>query len=193
MKRSEHRGDRSFREPASGSGGEQTGSSEPEFLIVGQIVRPHGVRGEVGMKLLTAYPERLPAIETLYLGEAYQPYQVSRMRRHSEGMLIQFRGVNDRNDADVLRGLMVHIHIDNAVPLEDGEYYLFQIEGIRVVTDAGDELGRLTGLLETGANDVYVVTTPEGREVLLPAIPDVIRNVDVSAQIMTVHLIDGLI
>jgi 16S rRNA processing protein RimM len=151
------------------------------------------VRGEIGMKILTAYPERLPAIETLFLGDDYTPYQVTRMRRHSTGMLIQFEGIDDRDAADALRGIMVHIHIDDAVPLEDGEYFLFQIEGIRVVTDTGDELGRLTNLLETGANDVYVVTTPEGREVLLPVIPDVILNVDVEAQVMTVHLIDGLV
>jgi 16S rRNA processing protein RimM len=162
-------------------------------LIVGQIVRPHGIRGEVGMKLMTAYPERLPGIQTLYVGPDHEPYQVTRMRRHSEGMIIHFGGLNDRNAAEDLRGLMVHIHIDDAVPLEDGEYYLFQIEGIRVVTDAGDELGRLTGVLETGANDVYVVTAPDGREVLLPVIPDVILDVDVSAQVMTVHLIEGLV
>lgn len=159
---------------------------------MGQIVRPHGVRGEVGMKLLTAYPEHLFDVETLYLGEDYEPRQVTRMRRHSEGMIIHFSGMGDRDAAEELRGLMVHVHIDDAVPLEDGEYYLFQIEGIRVVTDTGDELGRLTGLLETGANDVYVVTRPDGGEVLLPVIPDVILKVDVAAQVMTVHLIDGL-
>lgn len=144
------------------------------------------------MKLLTAYPEHLSGIETLFLGPDYEPYRVTRMRRHSEGMIIHFSGMTDRDAAEDLRGLMVHIHIDDAIPLEDGEYYLFQIEGIRVVADTGDELGRLTGLLETGANDVYVITRPDGGEVLLPAIPDVILNVDVDAQVMTVHLIDGL-
>ena len=145
------------------------------------------------MKVLTAYPERLLSIQRLYLGDEYQPYQVSRMRRHAEGMLILFQDVKDRDAAEELRGVMVHIHIDDAVPLEDGEYYLFQIEGIRVVSEDGTELGRLTDLLETGANDVYVVTAPDGREVLLPAIPDVIRKIDVNAQVMTVHLIEGLL
>jgi len=145
------------------------------------------------MKVLTAYPERLLSIPKLYLGDEYRPYRVGRMRRHAEGMLIFFDGVKDRDAAEALRGLMVHIHIDDAVPLEDGEYYLFQIEGIRVVTEDGTELGRLTDLLETGANDVYVVTAADGREVLLPVIPDVIRNVDVDAQVMTVRLIEGLL
>jgi 16S rRNA processing protein RimM len=150
------------------------------------------VRGEIGMKLMTAYPERLSSVETLFLGADHEPFSVKRIRRHSEGMIIHFGGINDRGAAEDLRGLMVHIRIADAVPLEDGEYYLFQIEGIRVVTDSGAELGRLTGLLETGANDVYIITTPDGREVLLPVIPDVILKVDVAAQVMTVHLIEGL-
>lgn len=145
------------------------------------------------MKIMTGYPERLLQIKTLYLGPAYDPYSVQRMRRHAEGMIIQFEGVGDRNAAEVLRGLMVHIHLQDAVPLQEGEYFLFQIKGIRVVTDQGEELGRLTDLVETGANDVYIVTTPDDREVLLPAIPEVILRVDVASGVMTVHLLDGLV
>lgn len=145
------------------------------------------------MKIITAYPERLPQIETLYLGAEYHPYSIKRMRRHMDGMIIQLEGVSDRNKAETLRGMFVHIHIDDAVPLEKGEYYLFQIEGMRVVADTGQELGRLTDLIETGANDVYVVTTPDDREILLPAIPEVIERVDTIAGVMTVHLLEGLI
>jgi 16S rRNA processing protein RimM len=173
--------------------GSEGSTSEPEFLVVGQIVRPHGVRGEVGMKIITAYPDRLSQIETIYLGPEHHPYLVTKMRRHSEGMLVQLDGVSGRDAAEALRGLFVHIHIDDAVPLEEGEYYLFQIEGIRVMTDAGQELGRLTDLIETGANDVYVITTPASQEILLPAIPEVIQQVDIAAGIMTVHLLEGLV
>jgi 16S rRNA processing protein RimM len=168
------------------------GSSEPEFLIVGKISRPHGVRGEVGMILMTQHPEHLLSVKKLYVGSNYKPYRVERMRRHQEGMIILFADLKDRDQAELLREQMVHIHMRDAVPLEDGEYYLFQIEGILVVSEEGEELGRLTGLIETGANDVYVVTTPAGGELLLPAIPDVIKNVDVQGGKMTVHLLDGL-
>jgi 16S rRNA processing protein RimM len=175
-----------------GSGSEGS-ASEPEFLVVGQIVRPHGIRGEVGMKIITAYPERLSQIETLFVGPGHQPYPVKRMRRHMDGMIIHLEGVLDRDEAETLRGMLVHIHIDDAVPLEEGEYYLFQIEGIRVVADTGQELGRLTDLIETGANDVYVITTSDNQEILLPAIPEVIQRVDTVAGVMTVHLLEGLI
>lgn len=175
-----------------GSKDRKSGSSEPEFLIVGRIARPHGVRGDVGMTLMTEHPDRLMNVKVLYLGPDLEPHQVKRMRRHQDGMIITFEEVADRDTAESLREHLVHIHLKDAVPLEEGEYYLFQIEGIRVVTEDGEELGRLTGLIETGANDVYVVTSGEGKEILLPAIPDVILNVDVPGSVMTVRLLEGL-
>jgi 16S rRNA processing protein RimM len=143
------------------------------------------------MILMTEHPERLMNVEVLYLGPDLEPYQVKRMR-HQDGMIITFEKVPDLETAETLREHLVHVHLKDAVPLEDGEYYLFQIEGIRVVTEDGEELGRLTGLIETGANDVYIVTSGEGKEILLPAIPDVILNVDVPGGIMTVRLLEGL-
>lgn len=169
-----------------------TGSSEPEFLLVGKIVRPHGVRGEVGMSLMTQHPEHLLSVKKLFVGPSHQPHRVDRMRRHQTGMIVHFTDIKDRDQANLLREKMVYIAIKDAVPLEDGEYYLYQVEGILVVTEEGEELGRLTGLIETGANDVYVVTAPDGRELLLPVIPDVIKNVDVPGGTMTVHLLEGL-
>ena len=146
------------------------------------------------MKIITAYPERLLQFETLYVGPEYRPYTLRRMRRHSDGMIVRLEGISDRNTAETLRGMFVHISIDDAIPLEEGEYYLFQIEGIRVIVeDTEQELGRLTGVIETGANDVYVVTTPDDREILIPAIPEVIRQVDTITGVMTVHLLEGLV
>ncbi len=160
--------------------------------MVGRIVRPHGVRGEVGMKLLTTHPEHLMTIETLYLGAGYEPHRVVRMRRHLDGMIVHFADIASRDEAETFREQAVYIHLNDAVPLKEGEVYLFQIEGILVVTDDGEELGRLTDFIETGANDVYVVTQADGEELLLPAIPEVILKIDVPAGVMTVHLLDGL-
>jgi 16S rRNA processing protein RimM len=176
-----------------GSEGRQSNSSEPDFLIVGQIVRPHGIRGEIGMKSLTDYPEHLVELRTLYIGDEYAPLTVSRIRRHSAGFIIQFDGILDREAAEDLRGETVYISINDATPLADGEYYIYQLQGIRVVTDTGQELGHLVNFLETGANDVYVVSDGSGREILLPVIPDVIQSVDLEARVMVVHLLDGLI
>jgi 16S rRNA processing protein RimM len=160
--------------------------------MVGKIARPHGVRGEIGMKLLTDHPERLLSVEMLYVGGDYQPHRVRRMRRHLDGMIIHFADVGDRNAAEMMRDRAVYIHVSDAVPLEDGEVYLYQIEGIRVVTDVGEELGKLTDLIETGANDVYVITGEDGGELLLPAIPEVILKIDVPSGVMIVRLLEGL-
>src|SRR5688572_296715 len=128
-----------------------TGSSEPEFLLVGRVARPHGVRGEVGMLLMTEHPEHLLTLKKLYVGSEYKPYKVERMRRHHNGMIIHFAGFTNRDHAEALRDQMIYISIKDAIPLEDGEYYLYQIEKMRVVSDEGEELGRVTGLIETGA------------------------------------------
>ena len=108
-------------------------------------------------------------------------------------MLLLFESITDRDQAEELRGQTVYVHIDDAVPLEEGEFYLYQLEGIRVVTDEGVELGELTDYIETGANDVYIITTPDGDEVLIPAIPDVIQEIDLEEHTMTVKLLEGLI
>jgi 16S rRNA processing protein RimM len=161
---------------------------------VGRIVRPHGVRGEVNLRALTAYPERLSSQVRLYVGSRRQRFAVRRIRQRSEEMLIvQLEGIDDRDAAESLREEMVYVHIDDAVPLEEDEYYLYQIEGIRVVTGEGEELGQVTDVIETGANDVYVVTTPDGTEHLIPAIADVIQTVDVAKGVMVVKLLDGLL
>lgn len=171
----------------------RTEGAEPEFLIVGRVVRPHGIRGDVAMKLMTDYPERLTSAQTLYLGPDYEPYTVERLRSHKIGLLIKFEEINDRDEAEALREQFVHVHVSSAIPLEEGEYYLYQLEGIRVVTEEGEELGTLTDYIETGANDVYIITKPEGGEILLPAIPDVIKDVDIEGKTMTVKLLEGLV
>ena len=138
-----------------------------EYLLVGEIIRPHGVRGELAMKIFTDFPERLAQHEMLYLGEQRTAYRLLGVRKHRSALLIKLQGISDRNDADRLRKLAVNIDIKNAVPLAEGEHYLFQLWGMQVVTEEGDVLGRIEDVLETGANDVYVVNGTRG-EILLP-------------------------
>lgn len=171
----------------------QTAASEPEYLIVAHITRPHGILGEVKAQIITQYPERLKKIRILYLGNEHRPLRLQDVRYVDQGLLLRFETISDRKAADLLRDTLVYIHRQDAVPLNEGEYYLYQLEGIDVVTDAGDTLGKVTGVIETGANDVYVVTRPDGSEILLPVIPDVILNVDTQSRRMTVHLLNGLV
>jgi 16S rRNA processing protein RimM len=144
------------------------------------------------MRVITDYPERISKLETLFLGPDYVPHRLLGVRGHRGALLLRLEGVTSRETAERYRAMLIHISIDDAIPLEEGEHYLFQLVGLQVVTEKGRELGTLVDVLETGANDVYVIDGPAG-EVLLPAIPEVIREVDVVAGRIVVHLLDGLL
>jgi 16S rRNA processing protein RimM len=179
------------------NGGSGANAPEPRYLVVGRVLRPHGVRGELRVEIITGFPERLAQHDAFYLAhpdspEDVQRYPVEEMRQHKEAVLLKLAGCDDRNEAELLRDMLVQIPIEEAVPLEEGEYYHFQIIGVRVETESGEWLGQVAEVLETGANDVYLVRGPRG-EVLLPAIRDVVRELDPEAKLMVVHLLPGML
>jgi len=166
---------------------------EPEYLVVGFLRRPHGVRGEILMDVHTDFPERLKTGMTVFIGDDYKPMIIASRRVHGEGMLIRFRGVRTPEDAGIYRNNWMFVPTANRPELPDGEYYHHQLIGLGVVTDEGFGLGTLVDILETGANDVYVVRDENGKEILLPAIPPVILDIQLADRQMRVHLLDGLI
>ena len=164
---------------------------EPRYLVVGRVLRPHGVRGELRVGILTAYPERLVLHAHFLLAapdspEVVRRYPVEKMRQHKGVLLLKSGGCDDRNAAEELRGMLVQIPIEDAVPLEEDEYYHFQLVGVTVETEGGERLGQVVDVVETGANDVYVVRGPRG-EVLLPAIDDVVLDLDLESRRMVVR------
>ncbi|MBN1976171.1 MAG: 16S rRNA processing protein RimM [Anaerolineae bacterium] len=170
---------------------------EPRYLVVGRVLRPHGVLGELRVEVITDYPERLGQHVHFYLAhpdspEQVQRYSIEKIRQHKEIALLKLEGCDDRNGADVLRNMLVQIPVEEAVPLEEGEYYHFQIAGVRVETEDGEWLGQVAEVLETGANDVYLVRGPRG-EILLPAIADVVLELDLEARRMVVRLLPGIL
>lgn len=164
---------------------------EPRFLAVGRVVRPFGIRGELKVELFTEYPEQLGRLRTVYLGPQAEPQMIEGVRLHQDAALFKLSGCDDRTTAEALRGVLVQIAWEDAVPLEEDEYYEHQIVGLTVVEEDGTLLGRVTEIISTGANDVYVVVGPEG-ELLLPAIESVILEIDLEADQMVVHMLDGL-
>jgi 16S rRNA processing protein RimM len=164
---------------------------EPNHLAIGRVVRPFGLRGELKVELLTEYPEQLGRLRTVYLGPETKPWTVEGIRIHKKAALFKLTGCDDSNTAETLRGALVQVAREDAVPLEEDEYYEHQIVGMTVVEENGTLLGRLTEIISTGANDVYVVVGPEG-EILLPAIESVILDIDLDAARMVVRLIEGL-
>jgi len=162
-----------------------------DYLLIGNIVRPHGVRGEM---LVAAEPEKLKMLrraKQIFLGEPPVAHELSSARLHRGRLLIGLAGCFDRDAAEVYRGLPVRVLLASASPLPPGTYLWSQILGLTAMTEEGETLGTITEILETGANDVYVVVGPRG-ECLIPAAPGVVQKVDLAAQQMWVRLPDGL-
>ena len=166
--------------------------AETDFIVIGQITKPHGVRGELRVKPHTDEPERFTWLEQVYVGETARSLMLVEKARVHQGMiLLKFTAVNDRTAAEALRGEWLMVPEDEALPLEEGEYYLFQLEGLSVFTDDGEDLGVLTSIIETGANHVFVVQGAQG-ELLLPDIDEVVQEIDFEHGRMVVKLLPGL-
>lgn len=172
---------------------------EPHYLILGEVLRPHGVRGEIRMKVRTDYPERLlNEIEAVYLGKdplepQATPYTIQTARFHKDYLLIKFDNIRNRDEAELLRGQLVMIDVDTAVPLEDDEFYLYEVLGLAVQTTTGVALGTIVDVIETGANDVYVVNGSTYGRLLIPAHEETIVSLDFEAGNITMALPDGLL
>lgn len=166
-------------------------TAEPRYLAVGLIRSAHGLRGEVRLELLTDFPERFQPELRLYLGPEQLPFTVERLRLHRGYGILKLAEVGDRTEAEALRGMTAFVPREEAVSLEEGTYYEHQIVGLSVHTTEGKSLGRVKEILYTGANEVYVVEGLRG-EVLLPAIPECILDVDLERGRLTVQLLPGL-
>jgi 16S rRNA processing protein RimM len=166
-------------------------------MAVGYVSGVHGLRGELKVELYTDFPERFAAGMELYMGEELAVVKVTGARRHQHHILLQLEGVNRREEADALRGAWLFVDEEDAVKLEEGVYWVHEIVGLQVQTESGETLGVIREVLFTGANEVYVVETPatvnQGRDLLLPAIDEVVRKVDLTTNRMTVHLLPGLL
>jgi 16S rRNA processing protein RimM len=165
---------------------------EPVYLVVGFLRRPHGVAGEIIMDVLTEFPERLKAGKRVFAGEKHQPITLASSRGHANGLLVKIKGFNTPEEVGQFRNQRVYVKTSDEPALPEGKYYHHQLIGLQVVDENDNPLGELAEILITGANDVYVVKDASGRELLLPAIPPVILDVDLGRRLMKVHLLDGL-
>ncbi|MFO7538718.1 MAG: ribosome maturation factor RimM [Chloroflexota bacterium] len=182
---------------------------KPSFLVIGQIAKPHGVQGEMRVVVHTDLPERFSWLKVVYIGDRQstgarqfagarqehstpQPVAVTSVRHHQDKVLLKLVGYDDRDAAGSLAGQLLYVPESEAIPLEEGEYFLYQLEGLAVYEENGRLLGHLTSILETGANNVFIVRGDYG-EILLPDIPEVILDIDFDANRMTIQLLDGLL
>ncbi len=165
---------------------------EPVYLVVGFLRRAHGLHGEIIMDLHTDFPERLRNGRKLFIGEEHKSMTLSGARPHAKGMLVKLKGIETPEEAGQFRNQWVYVRAMDVPDLPEGKLYQHELFGFEVVDEHGTSLGELTEIIETSANDVYVVRDAGGREILLPAIPSVILDLDPGRRLMRVHLLEGL-
>lgn len=159
---------------------------------MGIVRRPHGVKGEVLVSLETDFPERLAKGAKFYLGEDHLSVTVHSRRQHADGLLISFEEFPDKSSIERLHNVPLFAKAADLPKLPEGRYYRHQLIGLRVVEENGEILGTLDQIFNTGANDVYAVRDLGGKEILLPAISDVIKRIELDEKRIIVHLLPGL-
>ena len=165
-----------------------------DLLKVGVITTTHGVRGEVKV-FPTTDPERFLDLEYVILdaGREMKKLEIRNVKFFKNLVILKFKNIDNINDIEKYKGKELWIPREEAQDLEEDEYYIADLIGMKVVTEDGTSVGILKDVMETGANDVYVVQDAQGKELLLPAIHQCILDVDIEKNIMTVHLMKGLV
>ena len=166
-----------------------------DFLRVGIITSPHGVRGEVKVFPTTDDVMRFKKLKKVFVDEkgAYTERKVQRVKFFKNMVILKLEGIESMNDAELYRQCDLLVDRENAIPLEEGEYYIADLIGLRVISDEKEDLGKLTDVMQTGANDVYVVEGPAHGEILIPVIDDCVLDIDLEKGEVLVHLLPGLI
>ncbi|NOU84902.1 ribosome maturation factor RimM [Paenibacillus sp. LMG 31460] len=166
-----------------------------KLVTVGRIVNSHGIRGELKVVPETDFPERFDKGNALIIVDSQNkqtPVTVQTSRLHKNMFILQFDQFSNINDVEKFKGSLLKIEAKEQQPLEEGEYYYHEIIGCKVVTEEGQELGLVSEVLTPGANDVWVVSLPKGKQLLLPVIDDVILDVDIVNKTIRIHLMEGL-
>jgi 16S rRNA processing protein RimM len=160
-------------------------------VAVGRITRPHGIRGEVAVMVLSEVPERFADGATVWLEDG-RPLTVAASRAHGDRLLVRFEEVPDRTAAERLSKALLVVPSSMSPELPAGSWWDHELVGCRVVTDTGRELGELADVIHTTANDVWSVLDEAGHETLIPVLHDVLADVDVGAKRVVVRDVPGL-
>jgi 16S rRNA processing protein RimM len=165
-----------------------------DMIAIGEVLTSWGLKGHVRIYNYADTPETYKQIRELYIRKENRtiPLEIREAREHKGGVILKFKGRERIEEVEELFRETLYMHKRDLAPLEPGEHYWHQLIGMEVRTDTGKELGTLREILCTGSNDVYVVRQGE-REILVPAIRDVIREVDVNENRMTVHPLEGML
>ena len=165
------------------------------ILQVGIISSTHGIRGEVKVFPTTDDVNRFKKLKEVLLdtGKETLPLTIEGVKFFKQFVILKFKGIDNINDIEKYRGKSLMIDREDAVDLEEDEYFIADMIGMKVCTEDGSEFGTLKDVMETGANDVYIIDSLEHGEVLIPAIRECILDVDMDEERMTIHLMEGLV
>ena len=166
-----------------------------ELIKVGKIVGTHGYKGTVKVQMLTDFPERFKTMHKVKIsqGKSLVELGIESCSAHQGQLLMKLQGIESIEEADKYRNAFLNVSAEELYPLPDGSYYHFQLIGMKVEDLEKGYLGQLTDILETGANDVYVIQSEVYGEILIPVIKEVIREVDVTNKRMLIKLLPGLV
>jgi 16S rRNA processing protein RimM len=168
-----------------------------QYFTVGKIVNTHGIKGELKILPQTDFPEiRFAKGSQLFLSpedhSSLTPLTIETSRLHKNVYIIKFSGMEHINDVEKYKGAILKVSEAARIELDEDEYYYSDIIGCEVISDEGEELGKITEILSPGANDVWVITPPKGKDILIPVIDDVLLDVDVTAKKVKIHLLEGI-
>lgn len=165
------------------------------LLRIGVITTTHGIRGEVKVFPTTDDARRFDDCDEVILVTKREqiPLHVERVKYFKNIVILKFKEFDDINQVEQFRKCDLMVTRENAVPLEEGEYFICDIIGAEVVEESGEPIGTIKDVMETGANNVFVIEMPEGREVLFPSIPQCIKQVDVENKKVVAHIMPGLL
>jgi 16S rRNA processing protein RimM len=158
-----------------------------DLITIGKIVAPHGVRGDIRIFPLTDFPDRFHDLKEVVVEDAGE-LKIESARPHKKFILLKFSGIDTMDDAKRLSGKLIKVRREDAVKLPEGQYFIFDIIGLSVFTEDGEQLGVITDVLQPGSNDVYVVEQPDKSELLIPAIKEVVMKIDIVSKQMVVKL-----
>lgn len=165
-----------------------------DLLQVGVITTTHGVRGEVKVFPTTDDSARFKDLKKVLLdtGKETLELEIAGVKFFKNLVILKFKGIDDINEVEKFKKCGLYVAREDAVPLDENEYFIADLIGLKVWSDEDEELGELTDVLQTGANDVYVVRQEDGEELLLPAIKECVKEVDLKDGKILVHLLKGL-
>lgn len=161
-----------------------------EFIAIGQVIAPWGLKGKLKVTIATDFPQRFAPHSQIYIDR--QPMTIASTEWHKGKVIIKLDTIDDIEEAEKLRGQAVEIHHSQLHPLPEGQYYHFQLIGLEVWTTEGKRLGKVVSILSAQSNDNYVVSSNEG-EILIPAIEDVVKSIDLENGRITIEAIEGLL